>query len=114
MKLTNTTVADYNTFVFHQANQFIIKQLIRKMKLPKNQVPISLDRYGNTGGISIPLTLCDAYRNEDGKIIKALVSGFGIGLSWGVANIEVNSDAIYPVIETDDYYKEGKFLPGKY
>ena len=34
LKLTETTVADYNAFVFHQANQFIIKQLIRKMKLP--------------------------------------------------------------------------------
>lgn len=114
LKVTNTTVSDYNAFVFHQANQFIIKQLIRKMKLPKEQVPISLDRYGNTGGISIPLTLCDSYGSEDGKTVNALISGFGIGLSWGVANIEVNSDAIYPVIETDDYYKEGKFLPGKY
>ena len=28
LKLTETTVADYNAFLFHQANQFIIKQLI--------------------------------------------------------------------------------------
>jgi 3-oxoacyl-[acyl-carrier-protein] synthase-3 len=49
-----------------------------------------------------------------GEKIKALVCGFGIGLSWGVTNIEVDSDSIYPIIETDDYYKDGKFIPGKY
>ena len=114
LKLTETTVADYNAFLFHQANQFIIKQLIRKMKLPKDQVPLSLDRYGNTGGISIPLTLCDAYGDKSGEKLKALICGFGIGLSWGVANIEVDTGKIYPIIETEDYYKEGKLIPGEY
>lgn len=114
LKITETNVADYNAFLFHQANQFIIKQLIRKMKLPKDQVPLSLDRYGNTGGISIPLTLCDAFGDKNGEHLKALVCGFGIGLSWGVANIEVDTDKIYPIVETEDNYKEGKLVPGKY
>lgn len=114
LKLTETTVADYNAFLFHQANQFIIKQLIRKMKLPKDQVPLSLDRYGNTGGISIPLTLCDAYGDKSGEAVKALICGFGIGLSWGVASIEFETDKIYPIIETEDYYKDGKLHPGQY
>lgn len=114
LMLTETTVADYNAFLFHQANQFIIKQLIRKMKLPKEQVPLSLDRYGNTGGISIPLTLCDAYGDKGRKKLKALICGFGIGLSWGVANIEVDTDNVFPIIETDDYFKEGKLIPGEY
>ena len=114
LKITETTVADYNAFLFHQANQFIIKQLIRKMKLPKDQVPLSLDRYGNTGGISIPLTLCDAYGDKSGEKLKALICGFGIGLSWGVANIEVDTDKIYPIVQTEDYYKEGKLIPGQY
>lgn len=114
LRLTGTTVADYNAFLFHQANQFIITQLIRKMKLPKDQVPLSLDRYGNTGGISIPLTLCDAYGDKSGEKLKALICGFGIGLSWGVANIEVATDKIYPIVQTEDYYKEGKLIPGQY
>ncbi len=114
LKLTGTTVSDYNAFLFHQANQFIIKQLIRKMKLQKEQVPLSLDRYGNTGGVSIPLTLCDAYGGRRGERLKALICGFGIGLSWGVANIELDTDCIFPVVETEDYYRDGKFIPGQY
>ncbi len=111
LEYTESTVTDYDTFVFHQANEFIIKQLIRKLKLKKENVPISLDRYGNTGGISIPLTMCDAYGDCESGDKKVLMAGFGIGLSWGVSSITVNLDKIFPITETEDYYKEGKITP---
>ena len=114
LEKTGTAVSDYDTFVFHQANRFIISQLIRKMKLPKGQVPLSLDRYGNTGGISIPLTLCDAFGAADDGIKKVLMCGFGIGLSWGVTNAVIDTASVFPVVETDDFYAEGKFVPGEY
>ena len=114
LQMTGTTVQDYDIFLFHQANQFIIKQLIRKMKIAKDSVPISLDRFGNTGGISIPLTLCDAFGKESSGMKNALMCGFGIGLSWGVTNAVIDTDYVYPIVETEDYYVEGKFVPGKY
>lgn len=112
LEKTQTTVEDYDTFIFHQANEFIIKQLIRKLKLNREDVPISLDRYGNTGGISIPLTLCDAFGNGDYGIKKTLMCGFGIGLSWGVTNLQIDTASLYPITETADYYPEGKIIPG--
>ena len=114
LERTETTAADYDTFLFHQANQFIIKQLIRKLKLPKDAVPISLDRYGNTGGISIPLTLCDAFGDKSEGKKNALMCGFGIGLSWGVANAVIDTEKVFPIVGTEDYYAEGKFVPGEY
>lgn len=114
LQMTGTAVQDYDTFVFHQANEFIIKQLIRKMKLPKENVPISLDHFGNTGGISIPLTLCDVYGKEDAGKKRMLMCGFGIGLSWGVTNAIIDTRYIFPVIKTKEYYAEGKFIPGNY
>ena len=108
---TGTTTADYDVFIFHQANEFIIKQIIRKLKLKKDAVPISLDRYGNTGGISIPLTLCDAYGEIGSGVKRVLMAGFGIGLSWGVTSLPIDLGKIYPITETDDYYKEGKITP---
>ena len=108
---TATTVEDYDAFVFHQANEFIIKQIIRRMKLKKESVPISLDRYGNSGGISIPLTICDAYGSEESGTKKVLMSGFGIGLSWGVTSMMLDLNKVYPIAETDDYFKEGKLTP---
>ena len=40
--------------------------------------------------------------------------GFGIGLSWGVANAMIDTETVFPIIETEDYYAEGKFVPGEY
>ena len=78
------------------------------------KVPVSLDRFGNTGGISIPLTLCDAYGGKSEGKKNALMCGFGIGLSWGVTNAVIDTDRVFPIIETEDYYADGKFVPGKY
>ena len=33
--------------------------------------------------------------------------GFGVGLSWGVLEADLDVNNIYPIIETDEYYKEG-------
>ncbi|MDO4273057.1 MAG: ketoacyl-ACP synthase III [Eubacteriales bacterium] len=111
---TGSSVDDFDTLVFHQANQFILKQITRKIKAQKEKVPISLDRFGNTGGISIPLTLCDTFGTQESKKIKALMCGFGIGLSWGVTSAVLDTENIFPIAETEDYFAEGKFQPGKY
>ena len=105
---TNTDANDYDCLAFHQANQFISKQLARKLKVDPCKLPICLDRYGNTSAAAIPLTICDAYGEDDlGKNINFLMSGFGVGLSWGVGSAIINTNDIYPVVETDEYFEEG-------
>jgi len=112
LDFTETKTEDYDVFVFHQANEFIIKQLTRKLKLDKEKVPITIDRFGNTGGISIPLTLCDTYGEmTEHQKKKALMCGFGIGLSWGVTSMEIDTAVMLPVEKTSDYYGEGKITP---
>lgn len=111
---TGTTADDYDVIVLHQANQYILKQVIKRIKAPEAKVPVSIDRYGNTGGISIPLTLCDKYGNEKSGKVKALMSGFGIGLSWGVTSAFIDTEKVFPVIKTKDFYSEGRLTPGSY
>lgn len=107
-------VNEYDMVFLHQANQFILKQVARKIRAKRDQVPISLDRYGNTGGISIPLTLCDQFGEDADGRVNVLMCGFGIGLSWGVTSAVLDKSKIFQIIETDDYFAEGKFEPGKY
>lgn len=98
----------FDCYSFHQANCYILKQLAKRAKLPKDKMHISMDRYGNTSVTSIPLTLCDKYGGCDAEGKKKIFScGFGIGLSWGVAAFTVNQADILPIIETDEYYQEG-------
>lgn len=108
LNTSQTVIDDYDCLAFHQANQFIHKMLAKKLKADSKKMPISLDRYGNTSAAAIPLTLCDAYGScADAKDVNTLCCGFGVGLSWGCASFSFNTDDVFPIIETSDYYKEG-------
>ena len=108
LKATETTVEDYDCYAMHQANQFILKQLAKKLKADAEKMPVCLDRYGNTSAPALPLTLCDAYGNsEENKKINVLMCAFGVGLSWGVLSAQIDTADIYPIAETDEYFAEG-------
>ena len=108
MSKTDTSVVDYDCFAFHQANQFIHKQISKKLKIPFEKMPLSLDRFGNTSGPSVPLTLCDSYGEEKhANSLKVMMCGFGVGLSWGVVSALLDTREIFPVIETDSFFEEG-------
>lgn len=105
--LTNTSVDDYDCFAFHQANLYILKQIAKKLKIPLEKMPLTLGMYGNTSGASQVITLCDAYGNIEGKELKTLMCGFGVGLSWGVSSAVINTSDLLPIIEDDSVFEEG-------
>lgn len=84
---------------YHQANHFMLKHLAKKSKLESKQVPISIDKYGNTSGASIPLTLC-ATKQESYK--NTLLVGFGVGLSWGAIHCDLTNTEFLPINELDN------------
>lgn len=100
-------ITDYDFVVLHQANNLIIKRIAHKLGIPSDLLLNSLDTYGNTSGVSIPLTISENYGNVNVGIKKGIVVGYGIGLSWGITEITVNTDNVLPIIETDDFYDEG-------
>lgn len=105
---TETTPGNYDCFAFHQANLYILKQIAKKTKIPFENLPITLDRYGNTSGASAIVSLCDRYGNrEDNKTIKVMACGFGIGISLGATSFEINTDDILPIFEDDAIYEDG-------
>ena len=96
---------DIDLFVFHQANLYILKHLTKKLGLPAEKVPVSIDRFGNTSGESIPLTLVDTLGgNQSEDNIKILLCGYGVGLSYGGIYTEINKSACLPMIYTNYYY----------
>lgn len=92
-------VENIDYFVFHQANKFMNEHLNRKLKLPANRVPFSLDRFGNTSSVSIPLTMVTELGGKLAGRTKLLVSGFGVGLSLGSAVLELNDPYISKLVE---------------
>ena len=88
-KLTAESV-DY--LVLHQANKFVLKQVAMMTGFPMQKVPVSMDRFGNTSSASIPLTLCDLASRDQG-LKKIVMSGFGVGLSWGTLIMDFDLSA---------------------
>lgn len=108
MSQYNIDKDDVDLYVFHQANLFILKHLSKKLGISMEKVAVSIDRYGNTSGESIPLTLVDALGNEESKEpIKLLLCGFGVGLSWGGIHLEIDRSVCLPMIYTNDYFIGG-------
>lgn len=100
---------DFDYCMLHQANLFILNHIAKRIKLPKEKMPISINKYGNTDGASIPLGIVDLCMNPEleHKKLNLIVSGFGIGLSWGIMAFEINSEDVLPLIVTDEYFEEG-------
>jgi len=73
-------------FIPHQANYRIIKAVGDALKLEKEQVVLTVHKYGNTSGASIPMAINDMY--EEGRLKHGelmLLDAFGGGLTWGSA-----------------------------
>jgi 3-oxoacyl-[acyl-carrier-protein] synthase-3 len=84
----------------HQANKFMIDKVARKLGFSQEKVPYSLDIYGNTSSASIPLTIVKHFTEHQAKSSKhCLLSGFGVGLSWGVIDIVLDNLCLPTIIE---------------
>ncbi len=97
---------DIDYFIFHQSNQFIMKHICAKQSLPLTKVPMVLKEFGNTGGVSIPLTITEGglTRPED-RSLRLLLLGYGVGLSWGSAMIELDPRAVLESTELENSKK---------
>lgn len=87
---TSKESVDY--FVFHQANRMINETIRKKLGLPVEKVPSSLHDFGNTSGASLPVTMTARLREAlEAKRSQLLLSGFGIGLSWGTCILDIEN-----------------------
>jgi len=88
MDASNLSSEDFDYLVLHQANKFMNDKIARKLKFSREKLPYSIDVYGNTAAGSIPLTIAHKYDEMKGSgKVRSLLCGFGVGLSWGIADL---------------------------
>jgi 3-oxoacyl-[acyl-carrier-protein] synthase III len=84
------TLEDHDGFLFHQANLFMLKHLIKKSKLPVTKAPINIDTFGNTSCASIPLLLTSSLQERLlRERMQLAMFGFGVGYSWAGVSLSV-------------------------
>lgn len=95
---TSTSKDSIDYFIFHQANRMINETIRKKLGLPIEKVPSTLHDLGNTSGASLPITVTARLHEQlNGEKARMLLCGFGIGLSWGTAIIQLEN-AIFPAL----------------
>lgn len=75
---------DIGLFVFHQANQYMLEHLRKRLGVPAERFVVSMQKCGNTVSSTIPIALKMAW--EAGQLrrgMKVMLLGFGVGYSWG-------------------------------
>jgi 3-oxoacyl-[acyl-carrier-protein] synthase III len=100
LTFSNTNLETFDYVIFHQANKFMTDFFSKKLKLPLEKVPYCLDKFGNTSSASIPLTISSELFSVLKKTRKkVLMSGFGAGLSWGSAVLDLNECNVVQVFD---------------
>lgn len=86
----NLTIDDVDLIIPHQANIRIIDHVARKYKIDKKKFFVNLDRYGNTSAASVAIALAQCFEEKRiKKGMKIVLVGFGGGLTYGSALIEL-------------------------
>lgn len=71
-------------FFCHQASGLALNSLQKKLKLNSDQMYSNLSMVGNTVSASVPILIKDFFsKNTLPKGSRLLLSGFGVGYSWG-------------------------------
>ncbi len=100
LRFSGKSLEEIDYVLMHQANKLINESVRKKLKLEKEKVPYSIDRFGNTSSASIPLTLV----TELGATLRharkeLLLSGFGVGYSWGSVLLSADRLVVPELIE---------------
>jgi len=84
LRRTGVQASGVDHFIPHQANGVMLQELVVQAGLQNARTHLTLDRYGNVGSASVPVTLDEAARSgalRDGDLV--LMAGFGGGMSVG-------------------------------
>ena len=90
LAIAHKSLQEIDAFVLHQANQFMLQHLRRKLDIPADKFIIAVADCGNTVSLSIPYALqqtAAAGKIRTGHLI--LLSGFGVGYSWALTLVRM-------------------------
>jgi 3-oxoacyl-[acyl-carrier-protein] synthase-3 len=89
------TPDDIDYLIPHQANYRIIEAMASRLNYGKEKIVTNLEKYGNTSAASIPIALAEGVETGHVKLpAKAILSGFGAGLTWGTAIVRLREGIV--------------------
>lgn len=82
LSFASMDISQIDKVVFHQSNKYMMDVIAKKAKVDMSKMIYSVQKFGNTSGVSIPSAIADnkslIYNND-----VLLLNGIGAGFSWG-------------------------------
>ena len=99
MAAAGEDVQSMDYYIFHQANAFINNHIAKKMKLDKDKIPWTIQKYGNTSSVSVPLTIVSELKDKMQGKKRLMLSAFGVGMAWATAIVPFVDCKISEIVE---------------
>lgn len=99
MEAAGEEIQSMDYYVFHQANAFINNHIAKKLKLDLGKIPWTIQKYGNTSSVSVPLTIVSELRDKLKGEKRIMMNAFGVGMAWATAIISLVDCKISEIVE---------------
>lgn len=99
LNYANREKDSFDFIIFHQANNFINSHVAKKLKLDINKIPSTIEKYGNTSSVSVPLTIVSELKNKMAGDKSLMLSAFGVGMTWATAIVPFVDLNISDIVE---------------
>lgn len=101
--LAGVKMDDYDYFLFHQPNRFMLEKLATALGIPYEKLPMDITQtWGNSDSGTIPAVMTkDAAKDLLNKENLCCLSGFGGGLTWGAIVMHIGRMQFCETIESD-------------
>lgn len=114
MDVSGKTTDDIDYFCFHQANNFINAFIAKKMKLDTSKIPHTIEKFGNTSSVSVPLTIVSELKDKMKGEKTLLLSAFGVGMTWATGIVSFVDTKISDIVEVKNGQPVEEYLRREY
>ncbi len=91
-------IASIDKVIFHQSNKYMMDVIAKKSGVDLSKMIYSIQKYGNTSGVSIPSAISSQkeliYKND-----TILLNAIGAGFSWGTTILNISDCKILDINE---------------
>ena len=99
MDVSGEDILSMDYYVFHQANAFINNHIAKKLRLPVEKIPWTIQKYGNTSSVSVPLTIVSELKDKMQGQKRLMLNAFGVGMAWATAIVPFVDCRISEIVE---------------
>jgi 3-oxoacyl-[acyl-carrier-protein] synthase-3 len=108
------SVDEIDYFCFHQANNFINSYIAKKMKLDVTKIPHTIEKFGNTSSVSVPLTIVSELKDKLAGNKTLMLSAFGVGMTWATGIVSFADTKISDIVEVENGQPVDEYLQREY